>query len=96
MSDGYKDDLTCAGTNRALGQALWDAHSQNGNIEGFQVVLLDIDGFHRMNLAFGFTAGDEILAHTAEKLKDTVPDGGALFRVSVDEFAVLLPPNAHK
>lgn len=93
MSDGYQDDLTCAGTNRALGQALWDTYRQNGTIEGFQVVLLDIDGFHRMNLAHGFVAGDEILAHLAERLSQVLPDGAALFRVSVDEFALLLPPS---
>jgi diguanylate cyclase (GGDEF)-like protein len=94
MKDPLHDDITCAKTNRAFGDAVRGTHRDGGSLAGWQIILLDVDGFHRMNLAFGFAAGDDILAHVAERLAAALPADGALFRVSVDEFGVFLPPRS--
>ena len=93
MSDIVQDDITTAGSNRAFGDALRAAHDRSQTLANYQVILCDIDGFHQMNMAFGFSAADDILAHVATRLQATVPDGAIVCRLSVDEFGIFLPPN---
>jgi len=54
------------------------------------LILLDLDGFHAVNLAEGFEAGDRLLRAVAALLTEAVGDGKVL-HLSADEFAVLLP-----
>jgi diguanylate cyclase (GGDEF)-like protein len=54
------------------------------------VLMLDIDGFKRVNDHLGHLAGDEVLRQTSEHLRQIVGNTDALFRVGGDEFAVLL------
>lgn len=93
MADFVRDNITDAQAAHVFGAVLQARHRDEESLHGQQILLLDIDGFHRINLAFGYAAADEVLAHVAKRLVATVPAGGVVCRLSVDEFGVLLPPN---
>jgi len=69
---------------RAIGRAL-DAKRTVG------LLLLDLVRFGKVNAAFGFAAGDAVLAAVAERLGTRVGERGVVGRWYGDEFAVLLP-----
>ena len=66
------------------------------------ILYLDIDGFRRVNDAFGLAAGDQVLCEVSERIasilrsSDTVAtlggklDGGGVCRLSKDEFVIEL------
>ena len=54
------------------------------------VMLLDIDGFRAINDAFGYAAGDQVLAAVAARLNATLRGGDTAARPGADEFALLL------
>jgi diguanylate cyclase (GGDEF)-like protein/PAS domain S-box-containing protein len=55
------------------------------------VVALDLDGFKRVNDAFGHDAGDALLQLIAVRMTAAAEGGAVLARVGGDEFALLLP-----
>jgi EAL domain-containing protein (putative c-di-GMP-specific phosphodiesterase class I)/GGDEF domain-containing protein len=62
-----------------------------GTVDTVQaLILLDLDGFHALNLADGFDAGDRLLRAVAAVLTE-VADDGKVLHLSADEFAVLVP-----
>lgn len=54
------------------------------------VALLDLDHFKRINDQYGHQAGDEVLAHTAQILKDSLRDTDNIFRFGGEEFLIFL------
>jgi diguanylate cyclase (GGDEF)-like protein len=54
------------------------------------VMLLDIDGFRSINDAFGYSAGDRVLAAVAARLASTLRGGDTASRLGADEFGLLL------
>ncbi|MGC8480890.1 MAG: putative bifunctional diguanylate cyclase/phosphodiesterase, partial [Acidimicrobiales bacterium] len=56
----------------------------------YAIVLLDIDGFRRLNDSISHESGDQLLRDVAERLRHAVGNRGLVARVSGDEFAVLL------
>ena len=54
------------------------------------VILLDIDGFRAINDAFGYAAGDRVLAAVASRLNSTLRGGDTASRLGADEFGLLL------
>jgi diguanylate cyclase (GGDEF)-like protein len=54
------------------------------------VLLVDIDRFGDINSALGYDAGDELLALVAERLRVSVRESDAVFRLRQDEFALVL------
>jgi diguanylate cyclase (GGDEF)-like protein len=54
------------------------------------VVLVDVDGFKRLNDTFGHQRGDDVLRAIAGALNGALRRGDTLFRIGGDEFAALL------
>lgn len=54
------------------------------------LLLIDLDGFKRINDMHGHGTGDEVLRGIAERLRASVRDRDLVSRVSADEFIVLL------
>jgi len=56
----------------------------------FAVLLIDLDDFKRVNDSYGHYAGDRLLAHVAETIRNAVGSLGISARLGGDEFVVLL------
>ncbi|SMG55215.1 putative bifunctional diguanylate cyclase/phosphodiesterase [Paraburkholderia susongensis] len=57
--------------------------------QAFAVLLIDLDGFKAINDSLGHAAGDQILQEAATRLRDLLPDGDQVGRLSGDEFVVI-------
>jgi len=55
------------------------------------VLVIDVDGFKRVNDTFGHPIGDQVLVEVARRLITWTPPGGLVGRLGGDEFAVVLP-----
>jgi diguanylate cyclase (GGDEF)-like protein/PAS domain S-box-containing protein len=55
------------------------------------IVMADVDGLKEANDRFGHAAGDELLKHAAEVLKNAFRREDVAARIGGDEFAALLP-----
>lgn len=60
------------------------------------LVIADIDDFRGVNNRAGHLAGDAVLKSVAERLRKTVGDAGAVYRIDCDEFAVLFMVESEK
>ncbi len=58
---------------------------------GFSVLVLDLDGFKKINDALGHSIGDTMLQMTAIRLRDGLRDIDTLARIGGDEFVAILP-----
>ncbi len=61
-----------------------------GAADRVAVLLIDLDGFKRVNDRTGHHAGDLLLRQVADRLRTMVRDGDALARHGGDEFTLLL------
>jgi diguanylate cyclase (GGDEF)-like protein len=94
-SDGstpeFRDPLTGLATRPLLRDrvehALARAHRHERPVA---IMLLDIDGFRSINDAFGYGAGDRVLAGVAARLSGSLRGGDTAARLGADEFALLL------
>jgi diguanylate cyclase (GGDEF)-like protein len=80
------DPLTGLGHYATFHETLARAHRRPRTA----VVLVDVDGFKRLNDTFGHQHGDHVLRLIAEALKGALRRGDTLFRIGGDEFAALL------
>lgn len=55
------------------------------------ILLIDLDGFKKVNDLLGHQAGDQLLIDVAKLLQDTVGKDGFVVRWGGDEFLILLP-----
>ncbi len=53
-------------------------------------MLLDIDGFKRVNDSWGHECGDCVLAQFAQRVRDLVGEQGLVARIGGEEFAVAM------
>lgn len=70
-----------------LAHALTRAHRHERPVA---VMLIDVDGFRGINDAFGYAAGDRVLAAVASRLGSALRGGDTAARLGADEFALLL------
>jgi diguanylate cyclase (GGDEF)-like protein len=54
------------------------------------ILLVDVDRFGDINASLGHDAGDELLVMVAERLRASVRESDAVFRLRQDEFALVL------
>ena len=65
------------------------AQSTRSN-KGFTVLVLDLDGFKKINDALGHTVGDSLLRIASSRLRNALRSVDTLARVGGDEFVALL------
>jgi diguanylate cyclase (GGDEF)-like protein/putative nucleotidyltransferase with HDIG domain len=63
--------------------------SRSGN--GFQVLMLDLDGFKAVNDTYGHKAGDKLLKAVADAMTEQLRDYDFLSRYAGDEFVAIVP-----
>ena len=84
----FHDDLTKLPNRRyvkeKLKQAMLECHS-------FTLLMIDIDRFKQINEALGHVFGDLILQIVANRLKESVPSGVFVGRLTGDEFVIAYP-----
>ncbi|MFC5596641.1 diguanylate cyclase domain-containing protein [Deinococcus cellulosilyticus] len=69
----------------AYGQNLLDGQEQAA------FFFMDLDRFKQVNDTYGHESGDELLNIIVERLQGVAPETGIWFRLSGDEFGLLLP-----
>jgi diguanylate cyclase (GGDEF)-like protein/PAS domain S-box-containing protein len=73
--------------NRALLEAFWDERGEDTDGDG--AIVLDLDGFKRVNDTFGHAEGDRVLVDVAGLLTATVRRLDVVARLGGDEFVVV-------
>lgn len=85
------DELTSL-PNRALffdrlKRALADARRHGS---GFALLFVDLDGFKKVNDAYGHQLGDQLLNEVARRMEQCVRESDTVARMGGDEFAIIL------
>lgn len=87
----YKDDLTGLNNRRKLNEDLaYQCEVKKRHETHFSVMLLDIDGFKKINDTEGHEKGDRVLRRVANKIKRSVRSIDVVYRMGGDEFVVIL------
>ncbi|PZU84546.1 MAG: diguanylate cyclase [Shinella sp.] len=84
-----RDPLTGLLNRRSLDEML--NRFADGQGAGLACMMLDIDHFKRFNDEFGHDAGDMVMQHVAQIVRESVSDRGKVFRFGGEEFTVLCP-----
>ncbi|HEY3368819.1 MAG TPA: diguanylate cyclase [Symbiobacteriaceae bacterium] len=82
----HMDQLTGLADHSAL---VADLKQSIAAEDGVALAVLDLDFFMEINTHFGHDVGDQVLKTLASVLKETAPESS--YRVSGDEFAVVMP-----
>ena len=86
----YQDPLTGLANRRQFDEALkMAAASPPAAGSSHAVLLLDLNGFKKINDNYGHNVGDEVLTIVAHRLVRAVRDGDLVARLGGDEFVVL-------
>lgn len=84
-----RDPLTGLLNRRSLDEML--NRFADGQEPSLACMMLDIDHFKRFNDEFGHDAGDMVMQHVAQIVRESVADRGKAFRFGGEEFTVLCP-----
>lgn len=86
------DSLTQLLNRRGFEQQLKSAiHEAALRGTRFLLLYLDLDNFRVINDTRGHSAGDALIVHVAEVLRENLGDNAVLARTGGDEFAIILP-----
>jgi diguanylate cyclase (GGDEF)-like protein len=90
-AEAATDALTALGNHRAFHLRISEEVYRAADVGSpVSLIMMDIDGFKRINDSLGHLAGDEVLRSVAHALMNEVGQDDA-YRYGGDEFAVLLP-----
>jgi diguanylate cyclase (GGDEF)-like protein len=84
----HRDEVTGLLNRRRLKELLRDLCAEK--VARSALILIDLDGFKKINDLYGHAVGDEILLRTAERIVDVCPPEASCVRLGGDEFAILL------
>jgi len=85
-----RDPLTGLFNRRHLDETL-QRHTSDRGMEPLTCLMIDIDHFKRFNDEYGHDAGDMVMQHVGQSLRNVVGDEGVAYRYGGEEFTVLLP-----
>ncbi|SEP03549.1 bifunctional diguanylate cyclase/phosphodiesterase [Aquisalimonas asiatica] len=85
----YEDGVTGL-PNRAAFLSRLKREGSEATLDGAALLLLDLDGFRRVNEGMGYDMADSLLEIQSARLRGLVPGAVAIARVGADEFAVVL------
>ncbi len=86
----FNDALTGLPNRRRFDDALAAATAAPPGADAVHcVMMLDLNGFKRVNDVYGHAAGDDVLLQVGGRLSAAVRDGDVVARLGGDEFAVL-------
>ncbi|HEU4459640.1 MAG TPA: diguanylate cyclase [Methylibium sp.] len=87
------DELTGLPNRRAVLAAAQTLHRDalRGGHAGFNVLVVDVDHFKRINDSHGHAVGDEVLRHLAQLLPASLRASDRLGRIGGEEFLAVLP-----
>ncbi len=89
----YFDALTALPNRRSFNAALQSLLDGAATSQAeFVLILIDLDGFKRVNDTVGHDAGDALLVIAAGRLRAALREGDQVARLGGDEFAILLSP----
>jgi diguanylate cyclase (GGDEF)-like protein len=89
----YFDALTALPNRRSFNTALQALLDKAAASQAeFVLILIDLDGFKRVNDTLGHDAGDALLVIAAGRLRAALREGDQVARLGGDEFAILLSP----
>ncbi|WP_430307356.1 GGDEF domain-containing protein [Rhizobium sp. 0TCS1.26] len=75
-------------------RGLRSSYQQMQSIDGFGLLVVDLDGFKQINDRHGHPAGDAVLVEVARRLSSLVRNGDAVCRTGGDEFILIIPGSA--
>ena len=87
--DSYTDTLTQAYNRHYLRNFL-----KRSNIDNYQIIMLDIDHFKRINDNYGHAMGDFVLAEVAKIIKSETRDDDVFIRFGGEEFLLFTKKSA--
>jgi diguanylate cyclase (GGDEF)-like protein len=87
-----RDQLTNLPDHRSFHEQLRsEARRAERHERALSLVLVNVDGFRRINAEHGRLAGDRVLAEIGRRLAATVRNGELVARISTDHFGWILP-----
>ncbi len=78
---------------RSLGQE-WTKSQRSGT--HLSCLIIDADGFKRINDTFGHAAGDEVLRVLSQQITNSTRTGDDVCRIGGDEFLAICPNTTHE
>lgn len=92
IMSAYRDPLTDINNRAALEKLLpREISLAKRHDHRLAMMILDLDGFKRINDEHGHDVGDRVLIRVAELIKSCLRDTDLLFRYGGDEFVAALP-----
>lgn len=96
IRQAFEDDLTGLANRALFRDRLHHALERRARTcADVAVLLLDLDGFKRVNDSLGHAAGDALLRTIAQRIANTVRAGETVARLGGDEFAIVIESMQH-